>query len=339
MLKPHPLLLTAAFVAALRRPGRRQTKPATMPGARKSATSFTFPTTCPRSTPKVWSTFSPTPGVLADRVTYATADGMIVPAIVYRPDPKVAHWKGKLPGIVIVNGHGCDKFGWYAFYSRHDVRQGRRGRRHVRPHRRRRAQQRAQEPRRVLRRTTCIVDARRQPTGRCAGAAVAGLMQVDLAQAVSYLSRSLRSIRNALPLRATRWARSSRASKARGTRASTRCCSPAAACSTARRHTTTRNKLPCQGPPYHSLLQTLGDRSAVLFALHADCAARCGDERQCDTVMDIPHHGPDWFEQAHAGLRSCWPITLARRQISSPRSSIPASATAHRGWTATAWSG
>src|ERR1700761_7505107 len=50
---------------------------------------------------KVWSTFSPTPGVLADRVTYSTANGMRVPAIVYRPDPKVSHWKGKLPGIVM----------------------------------------------------------------------------------------------------------------------------------------------------------------------------------------------------------------------------------------------
>ncbi len=32
-------------------------------------------------------------------------------------DPKGSHWKGKLPGIVVVNGHGSDKFGWYAFYS------------------------------------------------------------------------------------------------------------------------------------------------------------------------------------------------------------------------------
>jgi dienelactone hydrolase len=66
---------------------------------------------------KVWSTFSPTPGVLADRVTYATADGMIVPAIVYRPDPKLIPPHTRLPGIVVVNGHGSDKFGWYAFYS------------------------------------------------------------------------------------------------------------------------------------------------------------------------------------------------------------------------------
>ena len=37
------------------------------------------------------STFSPVPGVLADRVTYATADGMRVPAVVYRPDPATQH--------------------------------------------------------------------------------------------------------------------------------------------------------------------------------------------------------------------------------------------------------
>src|ERR1039458_9388156 len=72
---------------------------------------------------KTWSTFSPTPGVLADRVTYHTMDGMLVTAIVYRPDPKVGrrngngNGKGKLPGILMVNGHGSDKFGWYAMYT------------------------------------------------------------------------------------------------------------------------------------------------------------------------------------------------------------------------------
>ena len=62
---------------------------------------------------KVWSSFTPTPGVIADRVTYRTASGMLVPAIVYRPEKH----KGKLPGIVVVNGHGGDKYSWYAFYS------------------------------------------------------------------------------------------------------------------------------------------------------------------------------------------------------------------------------
>src|ERR1700733_7234790 len=46
-----------------------------------------LPAVLPPLEAKIWSTFSPTPGVLADRVTYATADGMVVPAIVYRPDP------------------------------------------------------------------------------------------------------------------------------------------------------------------------------------------------------------------------------------------------------------
>lgn len=41
----------------------------------------------------------------------------MVPAIVYRPDPHTTHWRGKLPGIVVVNGHGGEKFSWYAFYS------------------------------------------------------------------------------------------------------------------------------------------------------------------------------------------------------------------------------
>ncbi len=72
------------------------------------------PATLPALDAKTWSTFSPAPGVKADRVTYNTADGMIVPAIVYRPDPMP---KQKLPGIVVVNGHGSDKFGWYAFWS------------------------------------------------------------------------------------------------------------------------------------------------------------------------------------------------------------------------------
>jgi len=75
------------------------------------------PDKLPELEAKTWSTVSPTPGVLADRVTYRTMEGMLIPAIVYRPDPKVVKWKGKLPGILMVNGHGTDKFGWYAMYT------------------------------------------------------------------------------------------------------------------------------------------------------------------------------------------------------------------------------
>jgi dienelactone hydrolase len=53
------------------------------------------------------------PGIVADRVTYATEFGMRVPAIVYHP----AKSAGKRPALIIVNGHGGDKYSWYSFYA------------------------------------------------------------------------------------------------------------------------------------------------------------------------------------------------------------------------------
>ena len=97
--------------------------------AREIRHQLYVPEVLPPLEARKWSTFSPVAGVLAERVTYQTADGMVVPAMVYRPDPKTVPWKGKLPGIVVVNGHGGDKFGWYAFYSGMDVcERGRDGR-------------------------------------------------------------------------------------------------------------------------------------------------------------------------------------------------------------------
>jgi dienelactone hydrolase len=54
------------------------------------------------------------PGVVADRVSYATDYGLRVPAIVYRPAQRPA---AKMPGLIVVNGHGGDKYSWYAFYA------------------------------------------------------------------------------------------------------------------------------------------------------------------------------------------------------------------------------
>jgi len=67
----------------------------------------------PLLAPRSYGTFSPAKGVVAERVTYGTNYGMRVPAIVYRP----SHAKGRLPGLVIVNGHTGDKTSWYAFYA------------------------------------------------------------------------------------------------------------------------------------------------------------------------------------------------------------------------------
>jgi len=51
--------------------------------------------------------------VRIEHVTFATQFGMRVPAIIYVP----THHRGKVPAIVVVNGHGGDKSSWYAVYT------------------------------------------------------------------------------------------------------------------------------------------------------------------------------------------------------------------------------
>ncbi len=60
-------------------------------------------------------TFSPASGVKAEAITYATALGTRVPAILYLPDPLPRG--GKIPGFIVVNGHGGDKYSWYSYIT------------------------------------------------------------------------------------------------------------------------------------------------------------------------------------------------------------------------------
>ena len=57
--------------------------------------------------------FEPEPGVVAERISYATQFGMRVPVILYRPKTV----RAKAPALIVVNGHGGDKYSWYAMYS------------------------------------------------------------------------------------------------------------------------------------------------------------------------------------------------------------------------------
>ena len=72
-----------------------------------------IPDPLPALAPRNYGSFSPVPGVVAERVTYATLYGMRVPAIVYRPKKP----RGRVPAIVVVNGHAGDKTSWYAYYT------------------------------------------------------------------------------------------------------------------------------------------------------------------------------------------------------------------------------
>jgi hypothetical protein len=58
--------------------------------------------------------FTPAPGVQAEGLTYRTQFGLLVPAILYLPDPMPAE---KIPAFIVVNGHGGDKYSWYSYYA------------------------------------------------------------------------------------------------------------------------------------------------------------------------------------------------------------------------------
>lgn len=77
----------------------------------KTALSVSNP--LPPLGPETHGRFEPEPGVIAERVTYGTQFGLRVPAILYLPKNR----PGKIPALIVVNGHGGDKFSWYAFYS------------------------------------------------------------------------------------------------------------------------------------------------------------------------------------------------------------------------------
>ena len=254
------------------------------------------PDKLPALNAKVWSTFSPTPGVLADRVTYATAEGMIVPAVVYRPDPKIAKWKGKLPGIVIVNGHGSDKFGWYTFYS--GMMFAKAGTVVVTYDPIGEGERNIERKSRAGSHDKDVLPPAPLPHDDW-GRRLAGLMQVDLMQAVSYLNTQ-KDV-DAKRIAVAGYSMGAFVAGLEGAydlRVHAVLLSGGGVYDGPGQYYDS-NKLPCQGPPYHSL-SVLGDRGAVLYDLHADRGPLLVMNGEQDTVMDIPHHPGAWFNEVKA---------------------------------------
>jgi dienelactone hydrolase len=243
------------------------------------------PVKLPALDAKVWSTFSPMPGVIADRVTYTTADGMRVPAVVYRPEPKLVH--GKLPGILIVNGHGGDKFSWYAFYSgmlfakagavavTYDpIGEGERN------HARLSAVSPSEHD--------AVVDLPHW------GQRLAGLMQVDVMQGVSYL-RSLPQV-DAARIGTVGYSMGAFITGITGAidpRIHAVLLSGGGTFDGPNDYFDT-GKLPCQAPPYRAL-GVLGDRGAILYTLNAERGPMFVMNGDGDTVMKMADHPPAWF--------------------------------------------
>jgi len=78
------------------------------------ADTLFVPEPAPALAPVRYGSFEPEPGVVAERISYGTEFGMRVPAILYRPARPAAP---KAPALIVVNGHGGDKYAWYSFYT------------------------------------------------------------------------------------------------------------------------------------------------------------------------------------------------------------------------------
>ena len=240
----------------------------------------------PELSPRVHGGFEPEPGIVAERVTYGTQFGLRVPAILYRPREAGA----PAPALIIVNGHGGDKFSWYAFYS--GVAYARagaivltydpagEGERNVNRRSGTRAHDKVEPPEELARR-------------------VAGLMVTDVLQAVSYL-RSRPDV-DARRIAAAGYSMGSFILALAGA-ADPRlraCVLVGGGNLDGPDGYWDRSKPMCQGTPYRSL-SFLGDRPAVIYALHAARGPALVHNGLEDTTVSVPHLGEEHMRSVRA---------------------------------------
>lgn len=235
----------------------------------------------PHLDPDLHSQFEPAAGVLAQRVTYGTQFGMRIPAILYLPKPLP---RGKIPALIVVNGHGGDKYSWYAFYS--GILYAKAGAAVL-------TYDPIGEGERNANRNSGTRAHDRQQSSEVARH-LAGLMITDVMQAVSFLAD--RPFIDGHRIAAMGYSMGSFVLSL--------------ACAVELRlHACVltgggdldgpgeywdSSKPMCQGIPYQSL-RFLGDRPAVLFALHASRGPTLIFNGSEDTVVAIPTHGEAFF--------------------------------------------
>jgi dienelactone hydrolase len=240
------------------------------------------PDPLPALEPEFHGAFRPAPGVRAERVSYGTQFGQRIPAIVYLPEA----CDGKVPALIVVNGHGGDKFTWYSSYS--GILYARagaavltfdpigEGERNAERRSGTRAHDRKVEPEEMARR-------------------MGGLLITDVMQAVSYLAQRpeveagrigamgyslgsfLLGITGAVEprLRACVLVGGGNLDGPDG-------------------YWDRSNKAMCQSTPYRSLM-FLGDRPAALYAMHASRGPTLVYNGLADTVVSIPDHAEAFF--------------------------------------------
>ncbi|MCI0460617.1 MAG: prolyl oligopeptidase family serine peptidase [Gemmataceae bacterium] len=239
-------------------------------------TALFLPDPLPPLAAQSHSRFQPEPGIVAERVTYASQFGLRVPAILYLPEQR----QGKVPGLIVVNGHGGDKYSWYAFYTgvlyaragaavlTYDpIGEGER-------HRERRSGTRAHD---------------QNLASREMGQRLGGLLVTDVMQAVAYLQsrpevdpRRIGAMGYSLGsfLVAVTGAVDPRLHA---------CVLTGGGNLDGPDGYWDRSKPMCQGIPYQAL-QFLGDRPAALYALHASRGPTLIVNGLADSVVGIPQH-------------------------------------------------
>lgn len=246
-----------------------------------------------------YGSFSPAPGVVADRVTYGTEFGMRIPAVVYRPE----HHSGRMPAMVVVNGHGGDKYSWYSFYTgilyaragavvlTYDpIGEGERNDDHksgTREHDR-------------------VVNVAGYPQR------LSGLMITDVMQGVSYLQQ--RSDIDPARIAILGYSMGSFVSALTGAvdpRIHAVVLSGGGDLDGPGGYWDSSSKLMCQAIPWKSLM-VLGDRPAVIYALNQQRGPTFIINGSADTLVDIPHHLEPFFDDLRKRVEA---ITGTSRDI------------------------
>jgi dienelactone hydrolase len=242
------------------------------------------PSPLPALQSATYGQFEPAPGVIAERVSYATGYGLRVPAVVYRPKRLPA---GKMPGIVVVNGHGGDKFSWYAFYT--GILFARAGAAVV-----------TYDPIGEGERNLQHKDGSRQHDRTVdppeMGRRMGGLMITDVMQAVSYLAQ--RPDTDPTRIAAVGYSMGSFVlglTCAVETRLNSCVLAGGGNLDGPGGYWDSSSKLMCQAIPYKSLL-FLGDRGAVLYNLHADRGATLVINGTADDVVSVDRMGANFFD-------------------------------------------
>lgn len=251
--------------------------------ARIKAALF-VPSPLPALQTEAYGQFEPAAAVVAERVSYATAYGLRVPAIVYRPKQLPA---AKMPGIVVVNGHGGDKFSWYSFYT--GILYARAGATVV-------TYDPIGEGERNLERKDGTRQHDRTVDPPEMGRRMGGLMIADVMQAVSYLSQ--RADTDPKRVAAVGYSMGSFVlgiTCAVETRIHSCVLAGGGNLDGPGGYWDSSEKLMCQAIPYKSLL-FLGDRGAVLYDLHADRGPTLVINGTADDVVSIPKMGATFFD-------------------------------------------